>query len=393
MKTFFSAILLFFVILFSSCFSSMKVKVDALNMPAFKKTYLYSIESIEKREKDLQYIMSDEFQKQMNDKLEATNDLISNSGIVPVEDTSDYSNENRTLYKNVMPGLVQNAKYLFVDIQALKTNGVTKALQDNYDKNYANLTVSLDAYHQLIKRFNEILESDNVAPEDSDKAIDLSNSISALASNIPTKSTFGETIVSDPMASVIAALPKQYWSKYDKKVNLSTNAGGINQQSLGDINKYVTQKPNRFNNTVARTKIGNSDIAIMMKTPGEFIVKGVRVDADEAVRNSFKVVSQGIKYLAYSAGIPVTEGANTPKKSITPLLDSLSKKENELQSTKERYANLTDAFLAVLINASDDLNATRARRGQTSEQFEQMKEAAVARVKTAYEIYKKALSN
>jgi hypothetical protein len=115
----------------------------------------------------------------------------------------------------------------------------------------------------------------------------------------------------------------------------------------------------------------------------------VRVDADEAVRNSFKVVSQGIKYMAYAAGMPVVEAGNGPKKSITPLLDSLSKAGVNLQSAKEAYTNATDAFLAVLISASGDLHATAAPAGTT---VAKIKEAALARIKTAYEVYKATIT-
>ncbi len=370
----------------SSCFSSMKIRVDALNMPAFKATYLHNAEKISIRENNIQYLISPDYQKQFDEYVNTVVKFIDTSGHVADNDTAGLIRQIKDKYKATFSQLKIAGQKLLESGKILYVSGDEKSVK-TYEADYSDFKASLTELENLKKYFKQINEDISVTAEDEVGRL-FSNNITVAIDN--AVSAFGESIAKDPMASVIAALPEQYWSKYDKDVNLSLDAGDINQQSLGDIRKYVTKSPNRYNFTRARTLFGNSDIAIKMVTPGEFIVKGVRVDADEAIRNSFKVVSQGIKYLAYSSGVPVIESPNAPKKSITPLLDSITQKANEYQSVKTRYAAATEAFLTTLSNAADDLNATTARPGTT---LTKMREGALDRIKKAYSVYKAALSN
>jgi hypothetical protein len=361
----------------------MKVRVDALNMPAFKATYLNYAETLQNREKNIRYLISPAFNTKLQTLNAMLNNFIDTAGQVPIEDQQELKGELKTLSTEAMSNLTTAGGAVLASAAKAKAAPAADVMEA-YEKDFAAFSM---AFNGLL-RYNQY-----VAEIEKKIALPLPESINALADDIAATiqavaSAFGESILKDPMASVIAALPEQYWSQYKNDVNLSTNAGGINQQSLGDISKYVKRKPNRYNNTYARTFFGNSDIAIRMAAPGEFIVKGVRVDADEAIRNSFKVVAQGIKYIAYASNIPVPQAPNSPKPMVNPLLDSLAKYDTNLEATREQYSQATDAFLAVLNSAAADLNATRRRSGQT---IAQIKEAALARVKTAYAVYKTAL--
>lgn len=383
MKTTHLIITIILLTLLSSCFSTMKVRVDALNMPAFKATYLYNAETLDNREKNIRYLMSPAF----NAKLQELNTRISNfmdtSREVAIDDPERFKGVLKTKTEAVIYSLTTAGGAVLTSSAKVKAAPAAGAMEE-YENNFAAFSL---AFNGLLRYNNSLAEIKK------EIALSLPESINGLADDIAATiqaiaSAFGESILKDPMASVIAALPEQYWSKYKNEVNLSTNAGGINQQSIGDISKYVKRKANRYNKTYARTFFGNADIAIRMAAPGEFIVKGVRVDADEAIRNSFKVVAQGIKYIAYASNIPVPQAANSPQPMVYPLLDSLAKNDTELQATREQYTQATDAFLAVLNSASADLNATKKRNGLT---VTQLKEAALARVKTAYAVYKTAM--
>lgn len=372
-------------LLLHSCSSSMKVHVDALNMPAFRATYLYNSEDLNKKENAIMNTQSKSFLDKIDAMLNSVYKSIDDSGHVATQNNSYYKDLIAKSAEEVLEKLKATGTKALSSLDALK-QGNDASLKATFEKDYLDFKNSFGELQNLVTNINTIEESikPDLSLETQYRIDEVNNTIMQLSS------AFGESILNDPLSSVIAALPDKYWSKYKQDVNLSLSNGEINSNTIGDVKKYSGNKPTRFNTTHARTFIGNSDIAIKMTTPGEFIVKGVRVDADEAVRNSFKVVSQGIKYLAYASGIPVVEGPNSPKKSIVPLLDSLNQKELSFNSTKSRYAKATDVFLQVVTDAAPDLKATEGKNGLTAAQ---VKDAALERIKTAYTIYRNTLSN
>ncbi|MBL7739587.1 MAG: hypothetical protein JNK14_10225 [Chitinophagaceae bacterium] len=387
-----SIIFLSLPIVLSSCFSSMKVRVDALNMPAFKKTYLYQLDYIDKMENNLKDILAASYQVSLRENtLGIVKNFVFATDYVAIEDKPYFDSLFTAAYDTTILKLTNSASDLLASTIDLKTDGSNKSFQDRHESNLSRYRQASAAFRNTLNYFREVLAQTAEMPAEVDKVMNLFSLISANASAVI--STFGSSIVSDPMASVIATLPKQYWLKYDSKVNLTNSPGSITQQSLGDISKYVKNRPSRYNLTVARTRFGNSDIAFKMAAPGEFIVKGVRVDADEVIRTSFKVVSQGIKYLAYSAGVPVAGTSGSAKKARIPELDSLEEKSNKLKTIKDKYSTATDIFLSVLVEVADDINTTTPRPGQTTAQMNAAKTAALARIKLAYDTYTKSLSN
>ncbi len=389
MKLIYAMLLFFAGVFLTSCYSSIKVRVDALNMPAFRETYLYKLDYLNKMEKQLQLITSTEYQQQLKDGvLGEVIKAIDNEDIVPIKDRAATKDDVKKLYDSVITPFFNSAKDLLANTIQLKENPEQNTLQDDHKQKLGSYMANQKGFRNMREEIKKLLLGDFPDPVQLKNVLDLYDEIVA-NSNIAT-SAFGKSIISDPMASIIAALPKHYWQKYKTKVNVSFNGGDINQKTLGDRSKYKNIRPSRYNLTVARTLFGNSDIAIKMQTPGEFIVKGVRVDADEAVRASFKVVSQGIKYLAFASGIPVGETSTSQKKTRIPILDSLDQKSTKLLNLKQQYNVATEAFLSVLISVSADLNATVRRPG--GRPLPEMKQEALDRIKTAFIVYKNNLS-
>ncbi len=142
-------------------------------------------------------------------------------------------------------------------------------------------------------------------------------------------STYGESIGDDIMASLITKAPEKYWNKYKETVDITV---------AGSREKTKNVKA-RYNKTKVKAFMGNADIAIKMEDPGNFVVKGVRLDADEAIKASFKVLNQGIKYLAASSGMTTPGGSEGATENVSvPEINenkSLQKELEILQSTSD----------------------------------------------------------
>lgn len=370
----------------SSCYSTMRVRVDALNMPAFRATYLYNAEDIERKKNLALLVSSPGFTANIQQTTDALAGFIRTSGQVPNQDTSQFIQEIVSRKNAVIGNAVSNSSALINITSRYNARPNDSLLSLSYQQSAMTFQSTVNDLSMLSVYFRQI-DDTNGWDFNPSLTSQVEGTIRVITEIL---SSYGESIISDPLSSIVAALPEQYWMKYDKDVNLSLNSGELNATTTGEIKKYATRySQNRINFTKARTFFGNSDIAIKMTTPGEFIVKGVRVDADEAIRNSFKVVSQGIKYLAYASGVPVTESPNTPQKSITPLLDSLNRKELDYAAKKNMSSKATDALLQVIADASADLKAT-GKRGDVS--ADSIKAAALMRIKNAYAVYKASLN-
>jgi len=105
------------------------------------------------------------------------------------------------------------------------------------------------------------------------------------------------------------------------------------------LNSIVVKAPegdwdNVYNKTVARNFLGNTDIAVVMETPGNFFIKGVRMDAEDVTKTLAESINQGVKLLAKVNGIPVN-----PSGTVDP---SELSKQNKIaaQSSNIQQAQL-----------------------------------------------------
>lgn len=113
----------------------------------------------------------------------------------------------------------------------------------------------------------------------------------------------------DPLLSVIIHAPEKYWKGH-------------------------------YNKTIARNFFGHSDVAITMKSWGDYTIKGIRMDATDIANNSFKAMNFGIKLLAGAFGLApsgqipqvFTEAEGTTQ--ALPLIN-LEQKKAELEKGRQ----------------------------------------------------------
>lgn len=187
-------------------------------------------------------------------------------------------------------------------------------------------------------------------------------------------SPFGESVIGDTYASMIARAPEKYWQKYKKNINIATD------DNLSDYKTQPSTKA-RYNHAKIQTFLGNADLAIKMDSPGTFTIKGVRLDADEAIKASFDVLRQGIKYVAYSSGISVTEPASSNEENTLgamPEIEENKQLEQKITELKRKQRENLKNLLAQIMAKKEGISAPDvAERKQ-----------ALESIKRAYSIYK-----
>lgn len=311
------------VLLSTSCVSSLKVRVEALNMPLYEEKFL-NFQNNKELLRNLDLVISKE-------KTQSVRKNYVDSIIGHIKTSGSYSDADKETEIKYVDSTFEIAESIYIS----KATQLKKILDSNPHVNVKFLTQFKEfkgASDSLVSILNNM--TDLVI----NKGIELAPSEAQFYLNLKEelKSVFGNSIISDPNASIIAALPKNYWRKYRNNNEIKSDPKFTNRSST-------------YNFSRARTFIGNADIAILMRSPGEFVVKGVRVDADEAVRTSFKVLNQGIKYLAASYGIPVkADNSQSIGKSIIPELDSLNIKNSQYEIKLKELQASTEMLLSVI---------------------------------------------
>jgi hypothetical protein len=357
--------------IFAAC-STMKVKVDVLNKAAIEETYPYKLVFYKQLEKEALASNKDDVKKSL--------DLIIDF-ITKNKDNFPVGSGQTTI------GILDQKFDSFWKTFEGKRNDLVKALSkrkedpaSSPEQAIAEYQISKKALQTFFFDAKEQIVS-SVSPGSLQNA-DFLASLATLEVKVKVQaSLFGESIAGDPVASVVATAPEFYWKKFKTKTVAASNA------DLGKRASYAETRKARYNNTVARTYFGNSDIAIKMNddNPGEFIVKGVRVDADEVIRSSFKVLAQGIKYMAMSAGVNL-KGPNGNSLNI-PEITNFNAQTRAFTNLKTQYETATEAFLSIVIDVKKDLS----KAGDKVSEADKTKN--IQRLQTAYEVYKKSLNN
>jgi hypothetical protein len=262
MKTFCLYVAVAVVLLFTSCYSGMKVRVDALNMPAFKASYLYKMEEIERLERYVKNILSGKMDEAVANDITILANYTDTSGIAPDEDKAKLQQYIKQTGEDAYRELASSASNMIAAGIAVRSGKDTGVIS-RYDNSVAELYAAIGKLKVFQQYCRDIYSEGHYNLSETIAFGRLSASITNLE-----KGVYGDPITADPMASVVTALPEQYWKVYKKGINLSDGSGDINAQSLGDVSKYVNKKTNRINTTYAKTRFGNSDIAIKMVAPG-----------------------------------------------------------------------------------------------------------------------------
>jgi hypothetical protein len=290
--------------LLSSCYTSMKVRVDIMDRHALSKSKAYQELYLSKLNALAgSSAMFDELKKMYKAQAKAIiNEAITKGKIRAHPDVIETTSE--TVAQNISNKVKTEVTTL---IDAFKAGTVTDFYGD-----FTKLSTS--TAQALFSDFSTALRTDlNVA--DVQAWTDITNKyyFSTTQQYTAIITQYGNSIIEDPLAALVAQAPNKYWRRFKSDFNIIKDDPGTGAKSL---------KVAKVNKTVVRTFMGTTDIAIKMDAPGIFVIKGVRLDADEAIKASFKVLNQGIKYLAYANGVPVNSPAgsseNTGKIVVLP---------------------------------------------------------------------------
>ncbi|AYL96572.1 hypothetical protein [Mucilaginibacter celer] len=352
------------LLVLSSCYSRLKVQVDSFDMKKMHESAEYKSgnrqEELLKYQTMIQSNAFDESGKQILTKVRSLLTTFADSGRY----LDRYINPKIALIKPKLAEKTLNYKTATLAVSnalsALIKSDNEKTL-DTYTTAYVDFQVAKTAFEQYKNELALNLLQPNL---DSRTVLDQLNSLPAVA----TLTTFGNSIVNDNMASFVVKAPEEFWLKY--KSSFYTNEK--------DLTKSIHNSS--INVTKVTTFIGNSDIAVKMDGPGNFIIKGVRLDADEAFRTSFKVLNQGIKYLTYAAGIPTPVKDASPAVKI-PELASYDQNKLKAETLNTQYQQLTDSFLKIIDAYKADLLSGNDAKRQN----------AIITLKKAYTYYKSQL--
>ncbi|GAB3661420.1 hypothetical protein GCM10028791_35940 [Echinicola sediminis] len=384
-----SIIILISMFLMTSCYSSMKMTVDVFDHLEFKESLEYKLhqasEAKARLEHNLAVTGSD---KIVNDVEQRLTKLIVEVGKehIAVENRAYFLKGYMDSLKSSLTEAHQHYQEALVELEKVGTEEEKTALV-----NAKGLEVEagsyLRDYTQLIedgflKDLNRLLPPEEKLDErELSKMMEKFDYEKILAKNLHT--SFGASISSDRYASLIAKAPGKYWRKYKANVDIRDP----------DYKEKTRGIKARYNKTAVRTFFGNADIAVKMESPGSFTVKGVRMDAGESIKTSFKVLNQGIKYLTYASGVPISnappQGENTGTEPEETSFELTSGYDNELKSQQlseqERaFQRETAAFMTILRSQSLILNSDDAENEE--------KKRAVLVIKKAYAVYKNNLS-
>jgi hypothetical protein len=366
-RAFFTAIPIILLALLSSCYTELKVKVDILDRNALHKSKAFKTSSLQR----LYYLASSS--RLYDDWREATKstakaimeDAVKNNAVTaPQKIIETVSNSVGVNMVNMLQKEIDST------ISRVKTR---QDVDVHQQLNYLFVNFPKNAFNEFAKQL--LLLSGNQQPADFRTLID-KHYYSTTDQWTSMLTQYGNSIIEDPIASLIAQAPDQYWKKFKSEFNMITDNPDSAKKG---------RMPARMNKTTVKTFIGNTDIAIKMDAPGFFVVKGVRLDADAAIKASFKVLNQGIKYMAYASGIPVNSPAGGTENSGKSVALPEKNLQDSLQLVVEKYSMLSgkekSVFLTILFSQLPNLDATK--KTITNDDVKQ----SVDIIQRAFEVY------
>ncbi|MCE7994721.1 MAG: hypothetical protein HEP71_22290 [Roseivirga sp.] len=318
-----------------SC-SSMKVKVDILNRDAFIKSpeYLgYSSErnilnaqsksvDITNRIKDLQDTLPSVLEAQVLPQLAS----------IPINSYSTYKGILRREIE-----LIKNKFHESVSLTQLNYRGQFELIDPlaELSRDVNELSNTLTRVFTQEGAFIAVAQADSTSNANS--VSELMESVfkplivAANLNEIELKADNVDNLLGDPIASFVAHSDRKiYWEDFGGKYNL----------------------------TEVKTKFGNSDIAVSMNGPGEYTIKGVRMDPSDAIKAGFKSLKSGISILAASQGVPLqmnsSENSNTPIINYSLATDSTNQKITEVE---QRFTENALRLLKVISAQSENIKS------------------------------------
>lgn len=168
--------------------------------------------------------------------------------------------------------------------------------------------------------------------------LDNNASAPAVAEREVTGLIGGHGLLEDALASVIVDAPEDKW---DGKFNRVYGSGGL----------------------------GNTDIAVVMQGLGDFMLKGVRVDASKVTSAAFDAIGSTIKVVAAAYGVPIAGGAasssgaanaTAPDADLRAVDQARLAAESKLRRQQRAFADILRAIVREKPNLADDTARSQA---------------------------------
>lgn len=337
--------------LFAGCVASMRVQVDSFDRQAYEASEAFTLQRVEGLCTELAYYRSPLFQDRMSRILEGIvrNEMLNLRPAHPELNNDvidDAVRDFNTHYVGSLTDCLSKFKAEATctgagDLDQAQRTGLLKSLTESK-------MVFLAWERELAIDFAKDLK-DIVRPRNRDEEALLDRTAMSLrGAHVAERrdlvcSAFGGSIIADPKQAIVVRASERYWRRHKTTLSIDEAA----EEPPSGRRRFGRAKVNR---AVVRTFFGNADIAVLMDGPGAFTVKGVRLDADKAIRASFDVLQQGIKYLAYSTGVPV----NTPApegggQATTQSIPELAEKDS-IRSALEDAQATSDLHMRALMN-------------------------------------------
>lgn len=131
-------------------------------------------------------------------------------------------------------------------------------------------------------------------------------------------------LIDDPLASLVVFVDDKLWSSADQK----------------------GMRKGQYSHAYAKTRWGNSDVAITMEGIGHYSIKGVKLDASKVAEASFKVLSQSIKLVGAIYGIETKKESG--ESDITTELNYKAKNDKEEKRLAAAKKNDEDSIIRIL---------------------------------------------
>lgn len=315
--------------LLSSCFSSIGVRVYSFDMEQLYQSKEYR--NIKQRE-ELEHYQQLVFSNRINDYKENLSKRITKI----INDFAD----KKAVHDNTKEKLLQKIDEFTnkrVDSFKTATNELIEVMKpligndkmgtsQNYQTALGKYQTALNSINNIQTIISETVQQfipNNNATDTIEYDI-LNQNLAEVKNNI--NDVFGTKITSDPEASFVYKAPSVYWRKC--KVRFKKDNKKNPNEKLVSRKKLTRSKANV---SKVFTLLANSDIAIIMDSPGNFLIKGVRVDGSTVVTSTFKTMNQAIKYFTYSYGIPTKLQPNEATERVSSTFDSINNyKRNKL---------------------------------------------------------------
>lgn len=337
--------LLPYILLLQSC-STMKVKVQVIDRDKIRHSPAVAAEIVTTAAEQVEANLNTGFYDNMREEFNKAFREIINSDL----DINDESAENLiTQVEEVINKIINNTKRQYEDglnayYQADTGENSEEEKQRLYWKARSFFRLGdaslRDLAQQLYENFEVKLKLQETA-----------NALDGPKQKLQEELELIETrLKDDPLLSVIIHAPDKYWK-------------------------------GNYNKTVARNFFGRSDVAITMKSWGDYTIKGIRMDASDIASNSFKAMNFGIKLLAGTLGL-TTSGqqpqvfAETEDSSKALPLINLEQQKIELEKGRQLRRMAAVGMLDAILSRTAYL------------QNEETVGEAVRDIKNIYDTYK-----